>query len=139
MRRPHWLSKAKVSLVQGAYYLLSGLWPLVAMDLFLSVTGPKQELWLVRTVSGLLVVTGLVLLLAGLRQRVTIDIRILGMGFATVLAVIEVVYTLNGTIPPVFLLDTVIELLLLAAWIFARRTPVPRPPPEAEPESAAQP
>lgn len=136
MRRPHWLTKAKVSLAQGAYYLLAGLWPLVALDLFLSVTGPKEELWLVRTVAGLLVVTGLVLLLAGLRRRVTVDIRLLGMGFAAVLALIELVYVWNGTIRPVFLLDAALELLLLLAWAIARRTPAPAPPPEREPAAA---
>lgn len=126
-----------MSVLQGAYYILASLWPLLAMDLFLSVTGPKEELWLVRTVAGLLAVGGLVLLLAGLRQRVTVDVRILGMGFAAVLAVIDLVYVLNGTIRPVFLLDAAVELVVLLAWVIARRAPVARPPPEPEPERAA--
>lgn len=137
MPRPHWLSRGKVSVAQGGYYLLTGLWPLLAIGLFLSVTGaPEEELWLVRTVAGLLIVAGLVLLLAGLRQRVTIDIRILGMGFALVLALIDVVHVVNGTIRPVFLVDAVIELALLAGWAVARRAPVPPPPPAPERERA---
>lgn len=137
MRRPHWLSRGKVSVAQGGYYILAALWPLLAMDFFLSVTGPKEELWLVRTVAGLLAVAGIVLLLAGLRQRVTVDVRILGMGFALVLAVIDLVYVLNGTIRPVFLLDAAVELVLLGAWAIARRAPVPPPPPRPEPDRAA--
>lgn len=137
MPRPYWLSRGKVSVAQGAYYVLAGLWPLLAMDLFLSVTAPKEELWLVRTVAGLLVVAGLVLLLAGLRQRVTVDIRALGMGFAFVLALIDIVYVFEGTIRPVFLGDAVVELVLFGAWAIARRATVPPPPPEPEPDRAA--
>lgn len=137
MRRPSWLSRGKVAAVQGAYYLLSGLWPLLAIDLFLSVTGPKEELWLVRAVAGLLVVAGLVLLLAGLRRRVGVDVRILGMGFAVVLAVVDVVYVWNGTIRPVFLLDAAVEVAVLAGWTVARRAPVPAPPPGPGPDREA--
>lgn len=136
MSRPHWLSFSKVAVAQGAYYLLSGLWPLLAMGSFLAVTGPKTDLWLVKTVAGLLCVAGLVLLLAGLRRRVTIDIRILGMGFATVLALVDLVFVVEGRIRPVFLLDGAVELALLLAWAIARRAPVPRPP-EVEPRQAA--
>lgn len=138
MRRPHWLSKARISVLQGTYYLLSALWPFLAMDSFLAVTGaPADELWLVRTVGGLLLVAGLVLLLAGLRQRVTIDIRILGMGFAAVLALIDVIHVWTAAIRPVFLVDAALELVLLVAWAVARRAPVSPPPPEPEPDRAA--
>lgn len=138
MRRPHWLSKARVSVAQGGYYLLSAIWPLLAMDSFLAVTGaPADELWLVRTVGGLLMVVGLVLLLAGLRQRVTIDIRILGMGFAAVLALVDVIHVWTAAIRPVFLVDAALELTLLAGWAIARRAPVAPPPPEPEPDRAA--
>ena len=44
---------------QAGYYLLTALWPLFHMDSFLKVTGPKTDLWLVKTVSVLLVAIGL--------------------------------------------------------------------------------
>lgn len=133
VRRPHWLSKGLVSVAQGVYYLLTGLWPLLAMGSFVTVTGaPVEEAWLVRTVAGLLLVAGLVLLLAGLRQRVSVDVRLLGMGFALVLALVDLFYVADGTIRPVFLADAVVELLFLGGWAIARRAPVPPPPPEPE-------
>src|SRR5438874_8318552 len=42
------------ALAQGAYYVVSGVWPLLNMDSFEMVTGPKMDRWLVRTV-GLLI------------------------------------------------------------------------------------
>lgn len=138
MRRPHWLSKGKVAVAQGVYYLLSSLWPLLAMESFVAVTGaPVAEAWLVRTVAGLLLVGGLVLLLAGLRERVSVDVRILGMGFALVLALVDLVHVASGTIRPVFLADAAVELLFLGAWAIARRAAVPPPSPEPERDAAA--
>jgi hypothetical protein len=37
------------SLAQGAYHLVTGVWPLVSMRTFASVTGPKVDKWLVKT------------------------------------------------------------------------------------------
>jgi hypothetical protein len=39
-----------VALVQGLYFLMTGLWPLVSIGTFQHVTGPKIDLWLVNTV-----------------------------------------------------------------------------------------
>jgi hypothetical protein len=33
--------------IQGLYYLLSGLWPLLHLDSFIAITGPKTDLWMV--------------------------------------------------------------------------------------------
>jgi hypothetical protein len=34
-----------VALVQGVYFLLTGVWPIVHLPSFLAVTGPKTDLW----------------------------------------------------------------------------------------------
>ncbi len=39
-----------VAAAQAVYYVLTGVWPLVSMKTFLKVTGPKTDLWLVRTI-----------------------------------------------------------------------------------------
>ncbi len=41
-----------VSEGQGLYYTVSGLWPLISLRTFTLVTGPKVDLWLVKTVGG---------------------------------------------------------------------------------------
>ena len=33
-----------VALVQGIFYFLTGIWPLLSMETFLKVTGPKTDL-----------------------------------------------------------------------------------------------
>lgn len=105
-----------VALGQGAFYLASGIWPHIHMRSFLGVTGPKEDLWLVRTVGGLLALTGGVLASAALRRRVTREIRALGMGTASLLAAIDFWYVARRRISPVFLLDAAAEVCLAAAW-----------------------
>lgn len=114
-----------VALGQGGYYLLSGIWPLVSMRSFLKVTGPKTDLWLVKTVGVLIAAIGAVLALSARRDRVTPEVALLGAGSAAGLAAIDVVYVARHRILPVYLLDALAELWLIAAWAVAwrRRTP----------------
>ena len=44
----------RLLLAEGVYFFLTGLWPVVHLPSFIAVTGPKRDLWLVRTV-GLLI------------------------------------------------------------------------------------
>src|SRR5690606_42098076 len=48
--------------LQGGYFVLTGIWPLVHIPSFLQVTGDKAELWLVETVGCLMIAIGLALL-----------------------------------------------------------------------------
>src|SRR2546421_737901 len=45
-----------IALIQSAYFLLTGLWPIFHIRSFMRITGPKNDLWLVRTVRLLLTV-----------------------------------------------------------------------------------
>lgn len=108
--------------IQGAYFALTGLWPLVHMPSFLAVTGPKTDLWLVQTVGVLVLVVGLVLLLAARRDAAaTPEMRTLAMGTALGLAAIDVIFTSTGTLRAVYLLDAIPEVVLAAFWGLARR------------------
>jgi hypothetical protein len=102
-------------LVQGTYYVLTGVWPLVAMWSFELVTGPKTDDWLVRMVGLLAASIGLTLLAAARRRRVTPEVRLLAVASALSFAAIDLVYALTGRISAVYLLDAAVELLLAAA------------------------
>ena len=51
--------------VQGAYYVGSGLWPVLHMRSFEALTGPKTDRWLVRSYGVLTAAIGVVLLASG--------------------------------------------------------------------------
>jgi hypothetical protein len=101
---------------QGIYFFLAGIWPLISIDSFVSVTGPKTDIWLVKTVGLLIMVIGLSLFVAGIRWRVSLEILLLALGSAAALGGIEIFYVMKGRISAVYLLDALIELVLVAWW-----------------------
>lgn len=103
---------------QGLYYVIAGFWPIPAIDSFMLVTGPKTDIWLVKTVGLLLVAVGVVLCLAACRRMFTAEVMVLAVGAAVALTVIEVVYVLNRTISTIYLLDAVVEVVLIAGWLW---------------------
>ncbi|HZI13913.1 MAG TPA: hypothetical protein VE153_26330 [Myxococcus sp.] len=110
----------RLSLLQGGFYVATGLWPIVHLRSFEAVTGPKPEGWLVKTVGALITVIGGTLVLSGLRRRVTPETRLLAAGSAAAFTAVDTVYTAKRRISPVYLLDAVAETALLAGWGLAQ-------------------
>jgi hypothetical protein len=109
----------KIALLQGTYFFLTGVWPILHLESFLWVTGPKTDLWLIKTVGLLIAVVGAAIFLAGIRSRVTPEIKWLAVGSAAGLAFIDVYYYLDGTLRWVYLLDAGAEAVLIGLWIWA--------------------
>src|SRR5688500_5409338 len=90
------------------------------MRSFLRVTGPKTDLWLVRTVGLLILVIGATLALAGLRRHASLELAVLAIGGALALAAVDCVYVAAGRISRIDLLDAAVEIPLAvalgAAW-----------------------
>jgi hypothetical protein len=105
-----------VALVQGFYFLATGLWPLVHSQSFQKITGPKTDLWLVKTVGVLMAVIGAGLIAAGVAEQVLPPVILIGMAAALGLLVIDLAYTLRRIISPIYLLDAVVEAGLVAWW-----------------------
>jgi hypothetical protein len=108
-----------IAIVQACYFLLTGVWPIVHMRSFLAVTGPKVDLWLVKTVGVLVAMVGSVLLMAAWSGRITPEVIALAIGCAAALGIVDVVYVARRVIPKIYLLDAVAESVLIAAWIVA--------------------
>ena len=108
MRRP-------LATLHGSYYLVTGLWPLLSMRSFEWVTGRKTDRWLVRMVGLLAAVIGLSILRD--RDRHPPADRTLPVGAAVAFSAIDIVYTANGTIRPIYLGDAVVEAALIAGWL----------------------
>ena len=104
------------ALAQGAFWLATGVWPLVHYRSFEAVTGPKRDDWLVKTIGGLIAVVGATLLAAGWRGRVTGEVAALGAASAATLAVADVHFVRRGRISPVYLLDVAAEAPFLLGW-----------------------
>jgi hypothetical protein len=89
------------------------------MRSFLVVTGPKSDLWLVRTVGALILVISLPLLFTGFQGSPEKEIILLGIAAAVALAAIDIFYVARRVISPIYLGDSAVELGLLAAWVWA--------------------
>jgi hypothetical protein len=107
------------AIVQGAYYVVTGLWAIVHIESFQKITGPKTDIWLVKTVGLLLAVIGTGLLLAAYRQQFDPALMVVAMGSAASLLAVELVYVAKRTISRVYLLDAAIEAGLIAWWAIA--------------------
>jgi hypothetical protein len=106
----------------GLFFFVNGLWPVFHLKSFEKVTGPKTDGWLVKTVGLLLACTGAGLLLAGRRsRRVPGELAWVAAGQALTLASISSWYSLRGRISKIYLLDTLIESGLTAAWVRERK------------------
>ena len=127
--REHPLTLPHVLLwVQGAYYLLTGLWPLVSIRTFIWVTGQKTDHlksgleidhWLVMTAGVLITAIGLGIVVAAVRRSLSAEIVTVAVGAAVGLTAIDVIYNWRGMIGPMYLVDAVLQILLIAAWCVA--------------------
>lgn len=106
----------RLALIQGAYYVATGLWPIIHMRSFEQVTGPKTDDWLVKTVGGLITVVGGALLVAGLRDAPSRDLAAVAVGSAAALTAVDVIYVARGRISRVYLLDAAAETVLIGGW-----------------------
>lgn len=121
----------KLAWIQGIYFFMTGIWPLVSIHTFMMVTGPKIDVWLVKTVGWLIAVIGLTILMAAWRGRVGPEVRFLAMGSAASLAAVDIVYALSDRIRDIYLLDAVAEIGLIVLWLIvsARSPRTASPPP----------
>jgi hypothetical protein len=111
---------------QGLFYLLTGLWPLVSIETFQMVTGPKtdhlvtgreSDHWLVMTAGVLITSIGVCLLTAAYRRSASPEAVVQAIGAAIGLTAIDIIYVSREVIAPIYLLDAGIEIALIAAWL----------------------
>jgi hypothetical protein len=103
--------------IHAAYYALTGIWPLVSIQSFMAVTGPKRDVWLVRTVGVLVTAIAVPFALSAGKGEYPAEVFALALGGSAGLMSIDVVYVLAGVIAPIYLADAVAEAALIAAWI----------------------
>jgi hypothetical protein len=110
--------------VQGLYTLLTALWPLVDIESFMWVTGPKTDIWLVKTVGTCLTAIALTLLSYLFIHTHPLPAIVLGSCTAIGMATIDFYYSFTDRISAIYLLDGLVEVLFVFVWAYlALKTP----------------
>ena len=107
------LSQKTLLRAQAAYYIATGVWPLLSMRLFEAVTGKKTDRWLVQTVGLLVTCIGTSIALETRLKRPSAAVVTLAVSSALSLAAIEIAHAGRRRISPIYLLDAVAEVLLV--------------------------
>lgn len=96
-----------VFLVQGIYFVVTGIWPLLNMASFITATGPKQDTWLVEMVGLLSTSIGLTYIVTSLRRRALPILLSYSVSFSFL--VMDLIYVMSGEIDQIYLLDAGIQ------------------------------
>jgi hypothetical protein len=116
--------------LQGVYFLLTGLWPIVDSDSFQLVTGRKTDHlitgreadhWMLDTIGALVAAVAVVLLRAAWRRQLSGDVALLAISTAGALLAIDVVYVARGVLAKIYLADAAVEAVLIAGWVAGLR------------------
>lgn len=102
--------KIQFPMVQGVYYLVTGIWPILHVESFMAVTGPKIDIWLVKMVALLSITIGLSIL-AALRDHYK-SFLLNGMAALSFL-IIDTYYSLTERISAIYLADALVQLFFL--------------------------
>lgn len=108
------MKQQKLANIQGSYFIFTGSWPLLHLSSFLEMTGSKTDIWLIKTVSLLLISIGISLILLSKRNDRESFFALAGLS-ALSLAIIDFYYASTGTISGIYFLDGVIEIVFLIA------------------------
>jgi len=120
------LAERRVAALHAAYYVSSGLWPLLHRSTFERLTGRKTDFWLAQTVGVTVSAIGAGLAhTASRRQPVPAELRTVACAAAAGLALIDLFFVARRDISPVYLLDAAIEAALISGWAASGRS-VPR-------------
>ena len=103
--------------LQGIYTFLTAVWPIVHIESFMEVSGYKTDVWLVKTVSVLLLSISVCMLVATLSKQINIPVGVLALLVATGMAYVDFYYGLNDIIWNIYMADGVIEILFLVSWL----------------------
>ena len=106
-----------VIIAQSTYIFITAAWPILDIESFMAVTGYKTDIWLVKTVGALLIPIAACL---SMYLFIRSDIRpaiVLGTLTSISFLTIDFYYALSDVISDVYMVDGIVQLFFLAAWI----------------------
>ena len=107
--------------IQAVYTLLTAVWPLIHIESFMWVTGPKTDVWLVKTVSLLLLPITIVFFSSIYMKMLALPVILVGISSAAGLGFIDFYYTAKDVIKWVYAVDGVLQVIFLLTWLYLLR------------------
>ena len=104
---------------QSLFYIVMGAWPLVPLRSFLYVTGPKKDIWLLNTVSWLILAVGAALAVTCLEESYSLASLVLAVLTSAFLAGIDIYFSHKKVISKVYLFDAGVEILFLIGLLLS--------------------
>lgn len=104
--------------IQAVYYFITAVWPVVHIESFMNVTGQKTDIWLVKTVSVLLLPYCLLLVYLTFSNKRNFIIVLAMMICSIGLLVIDVYYYFSREIRWVYLIDGALQLIFFVCWMY---------------------
>jgi hypothetical protein len=102
--------------IQSGYYLLTALWAIIDINSFITVTGPKTDIWLVKTTAAMIITISLTLGSYLFMQGNKFPAIILGSISAFSFVIIDFYYVAENIISNIYVLDGIFESILLIGW-----------------------
>lgn len=103
--------------VQTIYYFLTAAWGLLDIESFMLVTGPKTDVWLVKTVSILLLAVSFSFVPYLFIKTNYWPVILLAVCCCIFLAGIDIYYAGKNVISAIYFVDSIAQFILLIAWI----------------------
>jgi hypothetical protein len=101
---------------QAIYTFITAVWPIVNIKTFMLVSGYKTDIWLVKTVSVLLLAISICLLVNASSNKFNFPIVLLSLLVAIGMAYVDFYYSINGTISKIYMADGFVEILFVIGW-----------------------
>ncbi len=102
---------------QATYFLLTAVWPLAHIESFIWITGYKYDVWLVKTVAVLVLNSSMCFFLTLVLKEQSVPVFLLSFISCIGFLFVDVYYALNSVIDKVYLVDGLLQLMLLVVWL----------------------
>ena len=103
--------------IQGIYTFITAVWPIVHIESFMLVSGPKSDIWLVKTEGVTLMAIGVCLLTGVFAKGDYWPLAALALFTSIGLAYVDFYYALNDTIWDTYMADGVIQIIFATCWL----------------------
>jgi hypothetical protein len=99
------------------YIFITAVWPIIDIESFMMVTGPKTDIWLVKTVGALLIPVSITMMVNLVAVNNKWPLITLAAGTAIAFICVDCYYALNDVISDIYLADAAVEFIFLIGWM----------------------